>query len=300
MYGISRQTIRKLKKVQSKSGIPDSSFGASIVGAPAITTKVQHNVLLRLLEQNQDAPIRELYGMLLVERFTNHATGTLLVNYMEIANVIRSVNSFEELVQEIVRIEDEHFRIAEKPEWLLQAEAILEEEHGSKVAPALDLIKNVEKHYADLYRQNPHQDGHWLLANTWLKRYGNSAQAVERGAEWTEFIALKDTMQFSVLEFPASVRALALFLVYKELAPKYSLYYWSDFHLLMEEVFRLKENRQFYQMYKFRNPQTFARYQQKTGGDYDVYWLLKGLEFEEQSPDLAEVLFSKFEPPPGK
>lgn len=107
-------------------------------------------------------------------------------------------------------------------------------------------------------------------------------------------------MQFSVLEFPASVRVLALFLVYKELAPEHSLYYWSDFDLLMEEVFRLKENRKFYQMYKFRNPQTFARCQQKTGGDYDVYWLLKGLEFEEQNPDLAEVLFSKFEPPPGK
>ena len=125
------------------SEIPDSSLGASIVGAPAITRKVQHNVLLRLREQNQDAPIRELYGMLLAERFTFDTTGTLLISYPEIGYIASSVNSFEELAQEIVRIENEHFRITEKPEWLLQAEAILEKEHGSKLAPALGLIKNV-------------------------------------------------------------------------------------------------------------------------------------------------------------
>lgn len=97
---------------------------------------------------------------------TRHTIYGSPIGYSEIGDIVDNVNSLEELVQEIIRIEDEHFRAAEKPKWLRQAEKILEKEYLATIGPALDLAKAVEKHYFQLRRRNPNQDGHWLLANT--------------------------------------------------------------------------------------------------------------------------------------
>jgi hypothetical protein len=87
------------------------------------------------------------------------------------------------------------------------------------------LIRTLEETYFDLRSKNPDRDEHWLLANTWLKRYGASKQARQKGLKWTKFVAYKETLQFSILQSPKSIRTLALFLVYKELGEQQAIRY---------------------------------------------------------------------------
>lgn len=77
------------------------------------------------------------------------------------------------------------------------------------MVPGLDpetLILLLERSYTRLRQQNPDRDEHELLANTWLARYGSSKQAKKEGAAWAKFVAYKDTLSFSSLEAPKSIR----------------------------------------------------------------------------------------------
>jgi ABC-type nitrate/sulfonate/bicarbonate transport system substrate-binding protein len=84
---------------------------------------------------------------------------------------------------------------------------------------AENLIKAVQEAYFDLRKQSPDRDEHWYLANVWLKRYGSGAEAKEKGEEWAQFTAYKETHEFAILDSPQSIRGLALLLVARERRP---------------------------------------------------------------------------------
>jgi len=158
-----------------------------------------------------------------------------------------------------------------------------------KKTPAEELVKSVEQTYSDLRQKNPDRDEHWLLANTCLERYGSGEEAREKGAQWTRFTAYKDTCEFAILEPPQSIRALALFLVFKELGDEPAKQYESEFFRLMEPVMKSKESRAFIDEYRQRNPLTWKEVEVADNSSYSLYWFLRGLELELEHDEEAEA-----------
>lgn len=160
------------------------------------------------------------------------------------------------------------------------------------------LIAILETTYSQLREENPDRDEHWLLANTWLTRYGASKQARRRGAAWTKFVAHKDTLQFSILEAPKCIRALALFVVYKEMGKKQVISYATEFSRLMEPVMKSRETHTFLAEYKKRNPRTWRENRAEDDLPYSLYSLFRGLEFEQEHAEEAQEAWkqSKFFP----
>jgi len=160
----------------------------------------------------------------------------------------------------------------------------------NKKASPESLIDSAEQTYFDLREKNPDRDEHWFLANTWLRRYGSTEEAKQKGPELLKFIAYKETHLFSVLEPPESIRGLALFLVYKELGEWQAMYYADEFSQIMEPIMRSRTNHVFPEKYKQRNPRTWKKGQVEDDSPYSLYSLLRGLEFEQERPEEAEQL----------
>jgi len=157
-----------------------------------------------------------------------------------------------------------------------------------------NLIRALEEKYFKLKEQNPDQDEHWLLANTWLEMYGSTEQAKQRGAEWATFAAYKSSCQYSVLESPKSIRALALSLVYEELGEWPAINYAIEFYELVEPIRESKESNTFLEQYKKRNPQTWKENQVENNSRYSLYWFFKGLESLQEYPKEAEEAPGKY------
>lgn len=121
-----------------------------------------------------------------------------------------------------------------------------------------DLILLLESIYSELREQNPDRDEHWLLANAWLARYGSSKQSKKKRAAWAKFMAYKDTLSFSILEAPKSIRALALFLVYKELGEDAAAPYPTECAQLDEETATCRNKHILLDGYNKRNPRTWS------------------------------------------
>jgi hypothetical protein len=155
------------------------------------------------------------------------------------------------------------------------------------------LIQAVERAYSDLRQKNPDRDEHWLLANTWLSRYGSSQEAREKGAEWARFNAYKDTVEFSLLNSPESVRVLALYLAFKELGEEPLKNYEREFFRLMEPVVKSKENRTFLEDYRQKNPFTWQEVRVEDNSPYSLYWFLRGVELEQEREPEPEDEFGE-------
>ncbi len=82
----------------------------------------------------------------------------------------------------------------------------------SKKALAKEIVESNVKVYYRLKAQFPGVEEHRILANVWLARY----------PEGNEMMSLSETLQFSVVEPGENVRALGLYLQYKEM-PGYIL-----------------------------------------------------------------------------
>ena len=159
------------------------------------------------------------------------------------------------------------------------------------------VIKSIEGHYLKLKETNPGMDEHWFLANSWLQRYKSTQEAKKKGPGLMNFIAYKDTHQFSILDPPKSIRALALFIVYKELskeAEKYSL----EFSEIMEPVIESQQNNTFLLIYKKKNPKTWKKAQKKEDPDFEgaplnLYWFIRGLESQHEDPEEAKKILKE-------
>jgi hypothetical protein len=148
--------------------------------------------------------------------------------------------------------------------------------------PAENLIKAVEETYSALCRQYPDKDEHWYLANTWLKRHGSGVEAKEKGEEWAQFTAYKETHEFAILDSPQSIRGLALLLVARELGETAAKPYESEFFKTIEPVVKAKQDRTFLKTYQEKNPLTWAETQQRDDSNYSLYWFFRGIELEQE------------------
>lgn len=156
------------------------------------------------------------------------------------------------------------------------------------------LIKSIEDIYFDLKSKNPDKDDHWLLANVFLKRYGNRGEAKQKGPELMRYIAYKDTFQFSVLGSPKSIRAFVLFVIYKELGDKEAEA--KEFSELMNSVQRMQEEHRLIDEYRKRNPFTWNEIQAEkdSGSRYNLYGFLKAAD-ELQDPEISERVQKELE-----
>jgi len=154
--------------------------------------------------------------------------------------------------------------------------------------PAEELIKLLEQTYSVLRQKHPDRDEHWLLANTWLEKYGSGEEAKEKGAEWARFTAYKETFEYAILEPPESIRALALILVFREKGEEEARQYESEFFRLMEPVVKSKENGVFTDEYRERNPLTWKELQVVDDSPYSLYWFFRGLELDQEHEYLED------------
>ena len=150
---------------------------------------------------------------------------------------------------------------------------------------AENLIKSLEQVYADLRQRHPERDEHWLLANTWLEKYGATDEAKEKGEEWTRFTAYRGTCQFSILEPPASIRGLALHLVFTELGEPAVKDYESELFRILEPVLRSEQEGNFFERYRERNPLTWEEVQEDKDSTYSLYWYFRGRELLPEFPE---------------
>jgi len=123
----------------------------------------------------------------------------------------------------------------------------------SSKALAENIIKVNEETYFDLKKKHPDRDEHWLLANTWLKIFSSTKEAKRKGPELMKFIAWKDTLNFSILDPPKSIRALALYIVYKEV-PSEAYRYEEEVNKIMEPIMRMRDDGTFMGLYRKKNP----------------------------------------------
>jgi len=147
---------------------------------------------------------------------------------------------------------------------------------------AENLIKAVQDAYFDLRKQSPDKDEHWYLASTWLSRYGSEPEAKEKGEEWAQFTAYKETHEFAILDSLQAIRGLALLLVVRELGESAAKQYESEFFKTIEPVVKAKQDRAFLKIYREKNPLTWAEIEQRDDATYSLYWFFRGLELEQE------------------
>lgn len=126
-----------------------------------------------------------------------------------------------------------------------------------------EILATQVRMYHHFKQSNPHFEEHELLANVWLSR----RKALELFAkqktddETLSLLAFTETHLFAVLDYPNSIRALALYMLYKErpdIVAKHPEFY-AEFRELMEPVFRAQQNGTFQEWYKRKNPRLAAR-----------------------------------------
>jgi len=282
--------ISALEKFRVAFDIPHEALAMRVMSSPATTRKVESMNLMALRIQNPQASEKELLKMVLISRIKRPPE--IEITEQAIDNAMENIHSFDDMCDYIVKLEEKEPSFPDPFGLGKRIDEILAQEEVEKKAPAENLIRALEQIYFELKEKNPDRDEHWFLANTWLKRYGSTKQAKQRGTEWTNFVAYKDTLQFSILEPPKSIRALALFLVYKELGEEAATHYSNEFSQLMEPIIESQESNVFLGKYKERNPRTWKENQVEDDSSYwsrMLCWLLKGLEPSKE----AEEAWSK-------
>lgn len=286
--------VRELEKLRVEFSIPHEALEMRVMSSPATTRKVQRNCLENFRIQNPEASEKELLRMVLISRIQAGpgAYGYSEMTEQKIDQVMERIKSFDELCDYIIALDEQELATPDPFGIGKRIDEILAEEEIEKKVPAENLIKSLESTYFDLRKNYPDRDEHWFLANAWLKRYGSTREAKQKGSELTRFIAYKDTHQFSILDPPKSIRGLALFLVYKEFGEQLAIHYHSEFSQTMEPIMECRKKRIFLDKYKERNPRTWKESQVKTDSPYSLYWFFKGLEFNQEHPKVADKLWN--------
>jgi len=141
----------------------------------------------------------------------------------------------------------------------------------SNKALAEDIIKANEKTYRRVRKERPGEDEHFYLATTLLRRFltklevtGKTLPSLEKlkleqeekqqaEKHQSNIIAWNETRLFSVLDPPNSIRALALYIVYKEV-PSEAHRYEEEYNRIMEPVMKMEKDGTFMDIYRKKNP----------------------------------------------
>ena len=138
----------------------------------------------------------------------------------------------------------------------------------SNKALAEDIIKANEKTYWIVRSERPGEDEHFYLDTTLLRRFAARKQlgqdfissvkqeyglSPKDEKEMLNMIAAAETRLFSVLDPPDSIRALALYIVYKEV-PSEAHRYEEEYNRIMEPIMRMEEDGTSMDLYRKKNP----------------------------------------------
>jgi hypothetical protein len=142
----------------------------------------------------------------------------------------------------------------------------LKQKYYSAKVRADDVIQYIKIKYSKAREAEPDGDEHQHLAKTLLlvvegKRNVMSAERElgiwDKRTMW-DSLALNETMLFSVLTYPESIRMLCLYGVYKKI-PMESFRYKQEFDRAMAPILGIYDNGTFEQIYKTRNPNTIGK-----------------------------------------
>lgn len=159
-----------------------------------------------------------------------------------------------------------------------------------------ETIRSLEKTYNVLKSNNHDKDEHWLLINAWLSRYKDWEASRQKGPKLMKCIAFKDTFQFSLLDPPKSIKALSLFLVYKELSDKEAESGAGEFAQLIEPIEQMREEHRLIEEYRQRNPFTYREaVEENDNSIYGVYGFLKSVEYLDDHPEEEATVMSEVE-----
>jgi hypothetical protein len=165
-------------------------------------------------------------------------------------------------------------------------------------------LKAIEDIYSSLKQRNPGKDEHWYLAQTWLQRYKSSssadnkylvlpsvllAEARRNGPQVMQKFAYIETHQFAILESPKAARALALYLLYKEM-PEQAESFSSEFAELMKPIHLSEDNHTFFSLYKEKNKVTYQSIMEQSGVEDDLKAFLLSMELKDENPELVHRL----------
>ncbi|OGN96254.1 MAG: hypothetical protein A2Z77_00655 [Chloroflexi bacterium RBG_13_51_36] len=138
----------------------------------------------------------------------------------------------------------------------------------SDKALAEDIIKANEKTYWKVRSERLGEDEHFYLATTLLRRFEarkrlgqNPLSGITREyglspkdeKEMLSMITAAETRLFSVLDPPDSIRALALYIVYKEV-PSEAHRYEEEYNRILGPIMKMEEDGAFANLYRKKNP----------------------------------------------
>jgi hypothetical protein len=159
-----------------------------------------------------------------------------------------------------------------------------------------NLIYLLEQIYNDLKTRNPDKDEHWLLINTYMARYGNWEASKQKGQELMKYISFKDTFQYSLLDFPKSIRGLTLFLSYKERGNKEIEDEVEESAQIVGLIQKIYEEKKLLEEYQKRNPLTWSEvHNEKDESVYGLYGFLKSSDYLNKHPEEMEKVMREME-----
>ena len=120
--------------------------------------------------------------------------------------------------------------------------------------------------YDKVKEERPDEDEHFYLATTWYRKHFKDKRPYQQDDPLLEGelsrLSWTETMQFATLDPPASIRALSLYMVYKE-CPREYLKYVQEYNKLMEPVMTALEDDTFMEVYRGKNPRIVMRSDQE-------------------------------------
>ena len=177
----------------------------------------------------------------------------------------------------------------------------------TKLSRAKKIIDPITLDFYNIKILYPDMDEHWYLANTWLRRYEkhskkdfkyyvlpNATIADVRITEPTRLLSFSyiESYQFSILKSPESIGAFSYYLLYKE-APKLSKLFAEPYKKLTESIFRLKEEKKFFSLYKEKNLRTYESFISNPECESHLKSFFLTIELEDKNPKLYNELLDK-------
>jgi hypothetical protein len=117
-----------------------------------------------------------------------------------------------------------------------------------------EIIRIQEDSYEKAKQIYPGKDPHVLLAHVWLSR--QAAHRKDVNGEPMQIVSFTETMQFACLPYPDNIRALALYILYKERPDIVSRYprFSGEFNRLIAPVMAATASGSMEDLYHKHNP----------------------------------------------
>lgn len=137
----------------------------------------------------------------------------------------------------------------------------LEKRYFSQKARPKDIIEHFELNYFKARQTHLNEDEHQYLIDTLLLVFEGKKTLPspmrelglwDKETMWNS-LAFNETMLFSVLNYPESIRALSLYAVYKRI-PMQSYQYEEEYDKIMTPIVKMYEAGAFIDVYKIKNP----------------------------------------------